>query len=125
LRSARFKGCLGKKAITFLEGTAAAGTVRVFEGFMDFLSAQVLWPDEAGEPALVMNSVALSEQAVVALKDAGLDARLYLDADPAGDACTERLLSALPGSEDRRNRFHPAKDVNEYLTGLSSGTGLT
>lgn len=125
MRSARFKGCLGKKGITYLDGTATTGRIRVFEGFMDFLSAQVLWPEEAGEPALVMNSVALAEQAVAAVGASGLSACLYLDGDPPGDACTQRLLSALPGAEDCRARFAPAKDVNEYLTSRSAGTGLT
>lgn len=125
LRSPGFKGCLGKKGITFLDGAREPGRIRVFEGFMDFLSALALWPEEAGEPALVMNSVALAGRAAEAVAATGLRACLYLDSDTAGDACTARLLSALPGAEDCRERFAPAKDVNEYLAGRPGRTGLT
>lgn len=118
LRSPSFKGTLGTKDISVV-GNPASGAVRLFEGFTDFLSAETLWPEERGKPAVVLNSVALAPRAAELLRQCGATGRAFFDADEAGS----RALAAMSGApgvvvEDMRYRFGGAKDVNDLLLAL-------
>lgn len=119
LRSPSFKGTLGTKDISVIAGTAA-GDVRLFEGFTDFLSAETLWPEERGTPAIVLNSVALAGRAAAELRSAGAAGIAFLDADDAGSRALEAIRGELGADavRDARTRLGGAKDVNDLLLSL-------
>jgi hypothetical protein len=115
LRSPSFKGTLGPKDLSVIGGAGGA-PVRVFEGFTDFLSAQVLWPEEREIPALVLNSVALAERSARHLAETGTPAVAYFDADAAGDRAMAVLAETLgAAASDARGRLEGHKDLNELL----------
>ena len=64
---------------------------------------------------VVLNSCSMKESALEVLKTLQNQIYLCLDNDKGGDDATAFLLDALPSAIDIRNRFAPAKDVNEYL----------
>ncbi|MFB0965590.1 MAG: toprim domain-containing protein [Patescibacteria group bacterium] len=116
LRSPSFKGTLGTKDVTVV-GDLAQGQVRLFEGFTDFLSAQVLWPEERGMPAIVLNSVALAERAAEELRRSGSKGVAFFDADEAGTRALAAFREVLGDGavEDVRDRLAGSKDVNDLL----------
>lgn len=117
LRSPRFKGSVGPKDVT-LVGDPRNGSVRIFEGFSDFLSALVLWPDEREMPALVLNSVSMAAKGAETLRSRGCRAVCLFDADLAGAKALAafREILGLEAVADARGRFGGSKDVNEFLT---------
>lgn len=115
-----FKGVHGPKAITVLhtEKAVPGGTVSVFEGFFDFLSALSYYgKDEPSAPVIVMNSTAMHEQTAVAIRQlqAG-KAYLYLDRDHTGKETAAHLRAALPGVlvEDQSHLYDSSTDFNEF-----------
>lgn len=116
LRSPSFKGTLGTKDVSVV-GNPAAGPVRLFEGFSDFLSAQTLWPEERGMPAVVLNSVALAPKAAELVRISGTACLALFDADEAGSRALSVFEETLgPESvEDLRWRLAGRKDVNDLL----------
>lgn len=122
LRSPKFKGTLGKKDFSVVGSLEGARTVRVFEGFSDFLSAQALWPDEAGVPAVVLNSVAMAGPAAEELAASGCRADCLFDADDAGSRAFAEFRARLgERAADLRGRLSGAKDVNELLAAVRGG----
>lgn len=116
LRSPSFKGTLGTKDISVI-GDLVAGPVRLFEGFSDFLSAQTLWPEERGLPAVVLNSVALAPKAAEIVRLSGAQCLALFDADAAGSRAFAVFEESLGKGavEDIRWRLSGLKDVNELL----------
>ena len=114
LRNQYFKGCRGRKDISYLPWArdGPSKECAVFEGFIDYLSA--LTAD-----AIILNSVVNVNKAVPCLK--GYTAiNCYLDNDTAGrTALTE--LTAIYGSTviDRSILYSEFNDLNEYLTNQS------
>lgn len=117
IRNERFKGCVGHKGITVLAGEPA-GTVDLFEGFMDFLS----WPELSGErPAgtmVVLNSVGLLDRAfpLIASRE-GAEFRCFFDTDAAGRKALSRLRDAFPHATitDMSAHYRDSQDVNAEL----------
>ena len=117
LRNRYFKGCRGRKDISYLpwarDGPSAECVV--FEGFIDYLSALALGII-SGADTIILNSVVNVNKAVPYLK--GYTAiNFYLDNDTAGrTALTE--LTAIYGSTviDRSILYSGCNDLNEYLT---------
>ena len=67
---------------------------------------------------LVLNSNALREKAVAAIRGCGAArVELYLDHDPSGRTLTAYLRQELGGIEviDRADCYAGSKDVNEFL----------
>lgn len=116
LRNPRYKGSIGPKDVTVV-GEPRNESVRIFEGFSDFLSALALWPDEREMPAVVLNSVSMSAKGAEFVRSRGCSAMCFFDSDLAG----ARALAAfreLLGPElvsDARVRLGGSKDVNEFL----------
>lgn len=115
IRSRYFKGCVPPKDVSLIKAEDSASDVcSVFEGFMDFLSADTLGIGGNGD-SLVLNSVANVGKAVKHLDGYGrIDC--YLDRDEAG----RRTLEALKGHYgervcDRSALYDGCKDLNEYL----------
>lgn len=121
LRNRYFKGCRGRKNISYLPWARDGPSTEcvVFEGFIDYLSALTLGII-SGADAIVLNSVVNVNKAVPYLK--GYDTiNCYLDNDNAGQTALSEL-TAIYGSTviDRSALYSEFNDLNEYLTNRSS-----
>ena len=115
IRNMYFKGCIAPKAIT----TIKRGTDRlqIFEGFMDFLSWQVLNPSSTSD-AIVLNSLALLPR--IKEQIAGYrEVESFLDNDDAGRKSFEVLKQFYPQIIDGSVRYRTHKDINEWLVAQS------
>jgi DNA primase len=113
LRNRYMKSCLSSKAITTITGQE---DLWVFEGFMDYLSALILWPEVKRNSVIVMNSVANISKTIEKIETLSSPRiELFLDNDKAGDEATAKIIYSFPKSIDRRILFQPYKDVNEYI----------
>ena len=120
LRNRYFKGCRGRKDISYLPWARDGPSIEcaVFEGFIDYLSALTLGII-SGADAIILNSVVNVNKAVPYLKGY-TSINCYLDNDTAGrTALTE--LTAIYGSTviDRSILYSEFNDLNEYLTNQS------
>lgn len=111
VRNKYFKGCLGKKGLTWIEENAKR--LAVFEGFFDFLSWRTEHP-ESDRSILVLNSLALLERG---LKKAILypDIEIYFDRDGPGRSAASKWMAALPYSTDKSSVFEGFVDYNDKL----------
>lgn len=115
LRNAFFKGSYSPKHITHI----ANGNARcnVFEGFIDFLSAERLGYNE-GLDTIVLNSVANLQKAITPLGDYTV-IQCYLDNDTAGRAALARLQREFGDKVMDKSALYPNhKDLNDYLMSL-------
>ena len=115
LRSSFFKGSYPPKHITHV----ANGNARcnVFEGFIDFLSAEFLGWNE-GNDSVVLNSVANVGKAIPTLAEYPL-ILCYLDNDTAGRAAVARLRREFGDRVSDKSALYPDhKDLNDYLQSL-------
>ena len=120
LRNRYFKGCRGRKDISYLPWARDGPSTEcaVFEGFIDYLSALTLGII-SGADAIILNSVVNVNKVMPYLKDY-ITINCYLDNDTAGrTALTE--LTAIYGSTviDRSILYSEFNDLNEYLTNQS------
>lgn len=116
LRNPFFKGSFPPKAISHI----ADGNPRcnVFEGFMDFLSAEKLGLND-GNDTVVLNSVANIGKAITTLSGYPL-ILCYLDNDVAGRAALARLRREFNGMVADKSALYPNhKDLNEYLVSIN------
>ena len=116
LRNSFFKGSYPPKHITHIANSNAR--CNVFEGFIDFLSAERLGLND-GNDSVVLNSVANVGKAIPAL--AGYPLILcYLDNDTAGRAAVARLRREFGDRvSDKSARYPDHKDLNDYLQSLN------
>ncbi|PTQ92144.1 Toprim domain-containing protein [Mucilaginibacter yixingensis] len=111
VRNRFFKGCIGTKAISFVDGNPRK--VAVFEGFLDFLSWKVEKPDD-DRSVIVLNSLSLLKAGVGKAKSFP-DIDLYFDRDPPGLLHTREFIGELPYATDRSNVYDGYKDFNDKL----------
>lgn len=112
LRNPFVKLCFPPKSISHL----ANGNARcnVFEGFIDFLSAERLGFND-GNDAIVLNSVANIQKALTPLADYAV-INAYLDNDAAGCATLARLSREFGDKVTDKSALYPDhKDLNDYL----------
>ena len=112
LRNPFFKGSSPPKHITHI----ANGNPRcsVFEGFIDFLSAERLGFND-GTDTIVLNSVSNLGKAIEPLTDYPL-ILCYLDNDAAGRAALARLQKEFGDRVMDKSALYPNhKDLNDYL----------
>lgn len=116
IRTSLFKGSTSPKDISVIQRREGNGSVALFEGFMDFLSAEQMgWI--SGSDVIVLNSVCNLKKALPLLERYGT-VGAFFDNDKAGRKCTLDLRYALrPGQAfaDFSSRYAPHNDVNEYL----------
>lgn len=109
VRNEYFKGCLGKKSMSFIEN--APDHLVVFEGMMDFLS----WRKDhhlSQDSALILNSVAFLSQAIQ--RSRGYQkVSLFFDHDPSGRKATQSFLSSLSQARDCSEIYLGFNDYNE------------
>ncbi len=116
LRNRYFKGCRGRKDISYLPWARDGPSTEcvVFEGFIDYLSALTL-DIISGADAIILNSVVNVNKAVPYLK--GYNAiNCYLDNDNAGQTALAEL-TAIYGSTvvDRSMLYADYNDLNDWL----------
>ena len=115
LRNSFFKGSYPPKHITHI----ANGNARcnVFEGFIDFLSAERLGYND-GLDTIVLNSVSNLQKAILTLGDYTV-IQCYLDNDTAGRAALARLQREFGDKVmDKSALYTNHKDLNDYLMSL-------
>ena len=120
LRNRYFKGCRGRKDISYLPWSRDGPSTEcvVFEGFIDYLSALTLGII-SGADAIILNSVVNVNKAVPYLK--GYTAiNCYLDNDNAGQTALAELI-AIYGSIviDRSTLYSEFNDLNDFLVNRS------
>lgn len=120
VRNSHFKGCLGKKSMTFLEGSK--DNLSVFEGMMDFLSWKLEHPN-GDASILILNSVAFLKPAMHFSADYPA-IEIFFDHDPSGRKASEEFLKALPGTIDRSEIYNGYNDYNEKIQQGISGKQL-
>ncbi|MEY8246493.1 DNA primase [Muribaculaceae bacterium Isolate-039 (Harlan)] len=115
LRNPFFKGSYPPKHITHIANDNAR--CNVFEGFIDFLSAERLGYNE-GLDTIVLNSVANLQKAITPLGDYTV-IQCYLDNDTAGRAALARLQREFGDKVMDKSALYPNhKDLNDYLMSL-------
>lgn len=112
LRNSFFKGSYPPKHITHI----ANGNARcnVFEGFIDFLSAEKLGYND-GNDTIVLNSVSNLGKALTPLSDYSVIS-CYLDNDDAGRIALAKLRKEFGDRVTDKSTLYPDhKDLNDYL----------
>ena len=123
IRNKFFKGSIGKKDVALIKPTKEAKTLKIYEGFIDFLSYLELTKNRKIDAHfLILNSVSLLERVVELCDWAYEKYDLYLDNDKAGDEATQWLFRNMAYLEmtDKREHYEPYKDLNEYYTKLTA-----
>lgn len=114
LRNSFFKGSYPPKHITHIVNGAQCN---VFEGFIDFLSAERLGYND-GLDTIVLNSVTNIQKAIAPLGDYTV-IQCYLDNDAAGRAALARLRREFGDRVMDKSALYPNhKDLNDYLMSL-------
>lgn len=120
LRNRYFKGCQGRKDISYLPWSRDGPSTEcvVFEGFIDYLSALTL-DIISGADAIILNSVVNVNKAVPYLKGY-TTIHCYLDNDKAGQTALAEL-TAIYGSTviDRSTLYSEFNDLNDFLVNRS------
>lgn len=115
------KSCTSKAITSIKENTSKP--VFVFERFFDFLSFWELAKKDSKDAVdylkasnfIVLNSVALTKEAITALKPFA-DIRLFLDNDDAGASAGQEIMNAYPSAQNFAHLYKGYKDLNDFLT---------
>lgn len=116
LRNPYWKGAYPPKCITHM----ANGNDRcnVFEGFIDFLSAEKLGYND-GNDTIVLNSVSNLGKALTQLSDYSV-INCYLDNDDAGRATLAKLRNEFDDRVADKSALYPDhKDLNDYFVSIT------
>jgi len=112
LRNPYWKGTYPPQSITHIAN--GNPRVNVFEGFIDFLSAEKLGYND-GTDTIVLNSVSNVAKALTPLSEYAVIS-CYLDNDPAGRATLARLQREFGDRVLDKSALYPDhKDLNEFL----------
>ncbi len=114
IRNKYSKICLGKKDISTIKNNS--NSVRIFEGFFDFLSFKNLENKLEKEPSdyLILNSVSMIHNIKNSLAKYE-KVELYFDNDEAGNRAVEIISNKMQNAKDCRVLYSDFKDLNEYL----------
>ena len=117
LRNSFFKGAFPPQHISHIfNGNPRCN---VFEGFIDFLSAQKLGYND-GNDSIVLNSVSNLNKTIQPLSDYSVIS-CYLDNDVAGRAALARLQREFGDKVMNKSSLYPNhKDINEYLVSITT-----
>jgi len=111
VRNKYFKGCLGHKALTIIEGNK--NQLSVFEGYFDYLSW--ITENELSGTVIITNSVALLPQAISKAKEFA-SVELYFDNDKTGREATRQFEQQVPQAIDQAYLYRQYNDYNEKIT---------
>ena len=114
IRNKYSKICLGKKDISTIKNDS--NSLRIFEGFFDFLSFKSVENFLEKEPAdyLILNSVSMISKIKKSLEAYG-HIELYFDNDEAGNRAVEMIKNEKQNSEDCRVLYSDFKDLNDWM----------
>ena len=112
IRSKYAKICLGTKDVSLIINKTK--TIRIFEGFFDYLSFVQKQEFMKDSDFLILNSVALLNQNIAILENY-YSIELYLDNDNAGNKYTTVVSKKFENVKDCRGVFQGFKDYNEWL----------
>lgn len=117
LRNSFFKGAFPPQHISHIAN--GNGRCNVFEGFIDFLSAERLGYNDDND-AIVLNSVSNLNKAIQPLADYSV-INCYLDNDVAGRAALARLQREFDDRVMDKSSLYPNhKDLNDYLVSITT-----
>ena len=113
IRSKYAKICIGKKDITLIvKGDKNKKTIRIFEGFTDYMSFKNL--EKNSSDYLILNSIAMINRCdEILLEYEEID--LLFDNDSAGDLYTKSTLEKFKNAKDCRGFYKDFKDLNDAL----------
>ena len=105
---------MGKKDISTIKN--GEESLRIFEGFFDFLSFKNIEDNLEKEPSdyIILNSVSMIPK-IKNLIQNYQKVELYFDNDNAGKRAVEMIKSAGENIEDCRILYKNHKDLNEFL----------
>ena len=115
IRNAYSKICLDKKDITTIKNNSKS--LRIFEGFFDFLSFKNIEKSLENETSdyMILNSVSMINKIKNSLENyEKID--LYFDNDEAGNRAVEIIKNEKIEAEDCRVLYSDFKDLNEWLS---------
>ena len=114
IRNAYSKICLGKKDITRINNHSKS--IRIFEGFFDFLSFKNVENYLEKEPSnyLILNSLSMLNKIKSAIGNYE-NIELYFDNDEAGNRAVEIVKNEKSEAEDCRVLYSNFKDLNDWL----------
>ncbi len=114
IRNKYSKICLGKKDISSIEN--CSDSLRVFEGFFDFLSFKNVERYLQKRPSdyIILNSVSMVSNIKNALEN-HKNIELYFDNDEAGNRAVEMIKNENQNAEDCRVLYSDFKDLNDWL----------
>ena len=114
IRNAYSKICLGKKDITRINNHSKS--IRIFEGFFDFLSFKNVENYLEKEPSnyLILNSLSMLNKIKSAIGNYE-NIELYFDNDEAGNRAVESVKNEKSEAEDCRVLYSNFKDLNDWL----------
>lgn len=114
IRNKYSKICLGKKDVSTIRN--GSDSLRIFEGFFDFLSFKNVENLLGKEPAdyLILNSVSMISNIKKSL-DSYEDIELYFDNDKAGNRAVEMIKNENQNTEDCRVLYSGFKDLNDWM----------
>jgi hypothetical protein len=112
IRSKYAKMCLGKKDITSILNKTK--TLRVFEGFFDFLS----WKQIENEISdyMILNSINMLKKNMNLFGNYER-IELFLDNDIQGDKAIKLIQDSFKNTIDQRHLYKSYKDLNESING--------
>ena len=113
LRSKYCKICIGSKGISHIKNESR--TLRIFEGFFDYLSFIQEQKISNDSDYLILNSVALLIKNLSILNEYEA-IELFLDLDDAGDKYTNIVFENFQNATDCRTVFKGFKDYNEWFS---------
>ena len=123
IRNAYFKGNLKNKALTTILNNSKQ--IKVFEGFIDYLSYLEITQNGIISDYLILNSVSLINKALEYLQGNYDLIELYLDNDKAGNETTQKIKKNISSKIiDKRSYYKEHKDLNEYLINIQERTNI-
>lgn len=112
IRNKYSKICLGKKDISTIKNSS--NSLRIFEGFFDFLSFKNIEKSLGHKPSdfMILNSVSMISKIKKSL-EAYDNIELYFDNDEAGNRAVEMIKNE--NAEDCRVLYTDFKDLNDWM----------
>lgn len=113
LRNKYFKGCIGSKDYTLINNSTSQ--VKIFEGYIDFLSYIEMYPREIScSDYVICNSTAIVDKTIPIIKQYS-NIELYLDNDQSGEKAKNQIMNNCIQAKAKNNLYTGFKDLNEML----------